>query len=383
MEITPPSLRSREGPGVSKKNYMQQNTAITNPDMEEENFTFRMLIQKWFAGIRYALRFWRVLLVSAIIGALLGLGYAWLSNKTFTARLTFVVEESKSGGGSIASALAGQIGFDVGSLTGTSGILAGDNVLELLKSYSLMKKTLLTPYRDSSTVSLADQYAEVYGLKEKWRNSRKVGKQISFPANQKQFSRVEDSLMHTIMEQIAEKELSITKPDKKLGFFELRATTRDERFSQLFCERLLKITTDFYIDTKTKRLSNNVYRLQRRADSLGNLLDRRTYSAAEADRLLLDANPAYSSPVVNAEINSRNKFIQSTVYGEIIKNLEVSKTALVQETPTVQIVDYPELPLKLNKVSWALSFLTGALVALLISILYFASRDDKQYSYNR
>ena len=362
---------------------MQQNTATTNPDMEEENFTFRKLIQKWFAGIRYALRFWRILLVSALIGGLLGLGYAWLSNKTFTARLTFVVEESKSGGGSIASALAGQFGFDVGSLTGTSGILAGDNVLELLKSYSLMKKTLLTPYRDSSAVSLADQYAEVYGLKEKWRNSRKVGKQISFPVNQKQFSRVEDSLMHTIMEQIAEKELSITKPDKKLGFFELRATTRDERFSQLFCERLLKITTDFYIDTKTKRLSNNVYRLQRRADSLGNLLDRRTYSAAEADRLLLDANPAYSSPVVNAEINSRNKFIQSTVYGEIIKNLEVSKTALVQETPTVQIVDYPELPLKLNKVSWALSFLTGVLVALLICILYFASRDDKQYSYNR
>jgi hypothetical protein len=115
------------------------------------------------------------------------------------------------------------------------------------------------------------------------------------------------------------------------------------------------------VDTKTKRLSNNVARLQRRADSLGILLDKRTFSAAEANQFLLDGNPAYSAPTVDAEISTRNKYIQGTVYAEIVKNLEVSKTSLIQETPTVQIVDRPELPLKENKTG----FLYGGMVGVL------------------
>lgn len=352
------------------------NTDITG-DMPEETFTFQKLTSDWWGNILYAFNFWRIILMAAILGGLLGLGYYLIKARTYTARLTFVVEESKQGGGSIASALAGQFGLDLGSLSGTNGVLAGDNVLELLKSHSLIKKTLLTPYRESSTVSLADQYAEVYKWKEKWKNGQKVGRMINFPAGQKEFGRLEDSLLQVIVQRIVENELTISKPDKKLGFFELQATTRDENFSLLFCERLLKITTDFYVDTKTRRLTTNVYRLQRRADSLAGLLDRKTYSSAEADRLLLDANPAYSSPVVNAEISSRNKFIQSTVYGEIIKNLEMSKMSLIQETPTVQIVDHPELPLKQNKTEWYLLVSIGITVAFILTVLFFASRRRK------
>ena len=65
----------------------------------------------------------------------------------------------------------------------------------------------------------------------------------------------------------------------------------------------------------------------------------------------LDVNQAYARPFVNAEISSRDKFMQSTVYAEIIKNLELSKTSLAQESPTVQILDAPEFPLKKNKIS--------------------------------
>ncbi len=353
---------------------MQQNTVTTTTDMEEENFSFRRLIGDWLGSIAGALHFWKLILLAGILGGLLGLGYALFKPVTYTARLSFVVEESKAGGGgSIASALAGQFGFDIGGLSGTSGVLAGDNVLELLKSYSLVKKTLLTPFTEGSTVSLADYYAEVYKWKEKWRDHSAVKRQVNFPAGQQKFTRLEDSLLQTIVKRIIERELFISKPDKKLGFFELRATTKDEAFSQVFCERLLKITTDFYVDTKTKRLTNNINRLQKRADSLGGLLDRKTYSSAEAERLLLDANPAYSSPQVNAEISSRNKFIQGTIYAEIIKNLEVSRTSLSQETPTVQIVDYPELPLKKNETWWVLAVITGGLAGLFISTLFFAA----------
>lgn len=354
----------------------QPNTPTPVNEQEEETFSFQLLIKHWIDSIRHAFNYWRIILLIGIFGGLLGMGYAWWRHTTYTARLSFVVEESKSSGGSIASALAGQFGFDIGGLSGTSGVLAGDNVLELLKSRALLKKTLLTPYNDASAGTIADQYSEVYHLKEKWKNNSNIGKQINFSPNQKQYSRLEDSLLQTIIKRIEESEISIAKPDKKLGFFELQVTTRDEKASQLICERLLKNATDFYVDTKTRRLRNNVVRLQQRADSLGVLLDKKTYSAAQANQLLLDANPAYSSPTVDAEIVTRNKYIQGTVYAEIIKNLEVSKTSLIQETPTVQVVDSPELPLKKNKMSLILTGLAGAMIGFAVTILFFASRKE-------
>jgi len=78
----------------------------------------------------------------------------------------------------------------------------------------------------------------------------------------------------------------------------------------------------------------------------------------------LDANPVYSNPAVNAEISGREKGMINAIYSEIVKNLEVSKTALIQETPTVQIVDEPELPLKKNKLRLLFAACFGALIAV-------------------
>jgi hypothetical protein len=88
---------------------------------------------------------------------------------------------------------------------------------------------------------------------------------------------------------------------------------------------------------------------------------------------LIDINPVYSTEAVSAEISSRNKLIQGTIYGEIVKNLEVSKTSLIQETPTVQIVDYPDLPLKRNRLQWYVGLIVGAAIMKFITALYLIS----------
>lgn len=354
---------------------MHSNADNLHTDTEEESFSFTKMIGDWWDGIRFALGYWKLILLLGVIGGLLGLAYSFYKKPTYTARLSFVVEDAKgaSGGGSIASALAGQLGFDIGGLAGTSGVLAGDNVTALLKSESLIRKTLRTSVQDSSATSLADMFADSYRLKEKWANTSEVNRRVNFPAAQTPLPRLEDSLLQVIIKKIGDEILSVGKPDKKLGFFEMQVTSRNETFSKIFCERLLKITTDFYVSTKTRRLVTNVTRLQRRADSLGAMLDQRTYSAAEASQLLLDANPAYSSPSVTAEISTRNKFIQSTVYAEIIKNLEVSKTSLIQETPTVQIVDNPELPLKKNRIKPVSSAAGGLMITMFLATLILAA----------
>ncbi len=351
---------------------MQPTTPLPQEIEQEEEFSLSGQLLGLWKLVGYALSKWRLLSMAGILGALLGLGYYYMKPVVYTARITFVVEESKSagGGGSLMSALAGQFGVDIGGLSGTSGVLAGDNVLQLLKSKSLIKKTLLTPFNhngDTSARSLADEYARVYGLDKKWLNSRKVGKAISFKPGVQSLSRTEDSLLQTIVKKITEKELFIAKPDKKLGFFEMSTSMRSEALSALFCMRLLKTTTDFYIDTKTRRLVTNVQRLQLKADSLLYALNKKTYSSAEANRMLIDINPVFAAPGVNAEMSARDKIIQGTIYADIVKNLEISKTSLIQETPTVQVVDEPEFPLPDNESDWWLTMLMGAGLVILVA----------------
>lgn len=322
-----------------------QNTQI----QEDEAFSFKLLIIQYKRQLLFTLGYWKKLAFAGIILALIAIVYAFFQPITYTARTTFVVEDAKSGGGSLVSALSGSLGIDLGGMSGSNSMLAGDNVLELLRSNSLIKKTLLTKFDTSGANTLADVYAEVYGWKANWKNNSAINKDIHF--NIIPLTRLEDSLLQIMVERIKLKEISVAKPDKKLGFFELQFSSRNEVLSKLFCVNLINEATTFYINTKTGRLRKNIERLQMRADSLGVLLNRKTLSAAEASVQTLDVNLAYASPSVNAEISSRDKFMQSTVYAEIVKNLELSKTALAQESPTVQLLDTPEFPLKKNKIS--------------------------------
>ena len=107
----------------------------------EPEFSFRQTIESQWENILYLWNKKFQLIVFGIIGASFGILYAWLKPITYTARLTFVVEESKGGGGSLLSGLAGQFGFDLGGLSGTGGVLAGDNVQQLLRSQKMIKNT--------------------------------------------------------------------------------------------------------------------------------------------------------------------------------------------------------------------------------------------------
>ena len=149
------------------------------------------------------------------------------------------------------------------------------------------------------------------------------------------------------------------RPDRKLGFFKVSTSTNDELLSKYLTEKIIKIATNFYVNNKISRLKNNVVRLEHRTDSIGRLLNNRTFSAVKDASLMLNLNPADINAQGAAEISQRDKLVLSTIYGELIKNLEVSKTALVQETPTIQITDKPILPLENDEVKWYQGLLIG------------------------
>lgn len=336
---------------------------------QDDEISLKEIIEKGAEIWRYLLKKWFVILIAGIIGGVGGFLYAYSKPVKYISRLTFVVEESGSSAGGLAS-LAGQFGFDIGE-SSVSGVFAGDNVILFLTSESLCRETLLTNYDSTGKLLLADKYAEVNNLKKKWLQNKKIGKDIVFAKYRAgNFPRLEDSLMQLIVKQILKEDLSVSKPDKKASFLEVRTTTRDELFSKYFCERLVKIAMDRYIESKIKMKALNVAKLQRRADSLSVLLNNKTYAAAATQQTLVDINPALRTAPVSAEITVRDKTMLATIFAEVIKNLELAKVGLSQETPVLQIVDESYLPLKTDKYNKLILFSLGFFVfAFLVTII--------------
>src|SRR3954467_9549239 len=113
-------------------------------DKRDEEVSLKELLQKLVEWWRYLLSKWLVIGVFGIIGAGLGLTYALVKKPKYSAELTFVLEENKSSSLGAYAGLASQFGLDLGG-GGGSGIFAGDNILEFLKSRFMVEKALLSP----------------------------------------------------------------------------------------------------------------------------------------------------------------------------------------------------------------------------------------------
>jgi hypothetical protein len=325
-----------------------QNSIQTN---KPEEITIGELIAKVRVIWKYLLSKWlRIFLIGAL-GAVLGFVYAFFTPIKYVSKLTFVVEEGKGAGGGL-SALAGQFGFDLGGSGGSGGILTGDNILLFLRSENLCRETFLSDYDDSGQQTLADKYAEVKKFKESWRKNKKIGR-ISFSKFKNgKMPRLEDSLLQIIIKKnFLLTDLSVAKPDKKASFIQVSVSTLDEKLSSLLSDRLVKTASTRYVDSKTKLKAANVALLQRRADSLAALLNDKTLRAASSQQVLVDVNPALKTAPILAEISTREKGMIGTIFAEVVKNLEIAKSVLSQETPAIQLVDQSTFPLEKIKLS--------------------------------
>jgi hypothetical protein len=348
------------------------NDSISN---NKDEISLTELFQKLDEWFRYIKSQWYKIAILGFIGGIVGFVYAYIQPITYTAKTTFVVEEGKSGSSSLGglASLAGQFGVDVGGGS-TGGLFSGDNILLYFKSESLSREVLLSKYDTTSEKLVADVYAEIYKLNEGWENNKNIGKiNFSLISNDKRYLRLQDSLLQQMVGIILKNQFSIAKTDKKAGFIEVSVTMENEILSKIYCERIVKVAVDRYIKVKTQRQKNTVDKLQFRADSVANLLSRKTISGAtlQTSATTMDINPLYkTSSVINLETTVRDKTLLSTIFASVIQNLELAKFTLSQETPVIQIVDSPIQPLKIGKTSKSKTAIIFSIIfALFITVI--------------
>jgi uncharacterized protein involved in exopolysaccharide biosynthesis len=341
------------------------------PQIDNNEISLKELIQKTREWIAYLKTQLKLIIGIAAIGGIFGIVYASFVKPTYSATTTFVLEEDKGGGGlGGALGLASSFGIDIGG--GGGGLFSSTNIIELMKSRFVVEKTLLNSVQVAGKeISLADYYIQINELREDWSKNPALTN-ISFPVNtdRTKFSLQQDSILETISSEIKKNNLSILQKDKKVIIISLTVKTENEIFSKLFCEQLLKETSDFYIETKSKKSRLNVDILQKQADSIRNELNSAITGVAIESDNVYNLNPAYnvkSSPSRRRQVDVQ---ANTAILTQLVAQLELSKVSLRKETPLVQLIDRPILPLEKDKLGRLKSMIIGSFLAGFFTILY-------------
>lgn len=304
-------------------------------------------------------------LILLVVGCVLALGVRYFSAPTYTATTSFVLEERSQGGG--MAGLASQMGFDIGALSGTSsGLLSAENIADIVRSNRIMEQALLSTVNNSSRL-LINYYliANPITNQGNWPKLLGVDTFLFQAAGAK--NQIQDSLLQVIIKHIRKKDLLIERINKKGSIFNVSVKSSDPTFAAEMSKRLVELTSSLYITIKTQTLAANVAKTEQKADSLRKLLGGKiaqTYSYQ-----VLDANRVYTQNTIGAEVSTSDKAVLFALYGEIMKNLELSRMMLVSQTPVVQVLDQPEFPLIDNRFSKSIYLILGGIAATLLFLL--------------
>jgi hypothetical protein len=347
-------------------------TKITDDQQQIDNdeISLKELIQKIQEWIAYLKTQWKLIIGIAALGGIIGFVYASFQKPSYLATTTFVLEEDKGGGMGGAMGLASSFGFDLGG--GGGGLFTSSNIIELMKSRLVVEKTLLNPVQvGGKEMSLVEYYLQINKTREGWKKNPSLAK-INFPINadRTKFSLVQDSILYGISAGLTTGNLMIAQKDKKVSIISLTVKTESELFSKLFCEQLLKETSDFYIETKSKKSRLNVDILQRQADSIRAELNSAITGVATTSDNVYNLNPALNvkrTPSIRRQVDVQ---ANTAILTQLVAQLEMSKVSLRKETPLVQLIDRPILPLQKEKVSRLKSLVLGGFLAGFLTVLY-------------
>ena len=348
------------------------NEKIENSTSNYEKILLKELVQKTKKWWKYLLSKWIIILIFGLGGATIGLVISLLIKPNYTASLSFALIEKSSGGGGLAD-LASSFGYS-GLIGEKNGAFSGDNLLEIIQSRYAIEQTLLTPVKyNGEKKNLVEVYIQFNHLREKWlKNTTNAElRNLTFPVGQKRetFTRTQDSVLYSIFNNIVDtKALIVVRKNKKISIVNVSYVSKDELFSKLFIEKLMDETYKFYSDTRTSQSRANINMMQHTADSIKSLYNGALYKSAGISQV--NINPALQFAVVPKIKQENNAQLYATVYAEVLKNLETLKLDLARETPLVQIIDTPRLPLKKDKLGKAKGIIFGGAIGGLLIIIY-------------
>ena len=333
-------------------------------DQEDEDMNLAELLSKAKSIVRILWPSRYLIMGIGLLFALGGYFKAKMAKPIYTANLTFALEQGDKSGG--LSGLASQFGFSMGG--GGDG-LGGENLLKLMTSRRIVQEVLLSKvYAGGDSVLLINQYVATQPkLKAKWDTLGLYPIDARICCKPK-----EDSALGKVVEFITEESLIVNKFDKKLSFVSVSYTGRDPIFTGAFVELLTAKSTKFYVESKMANSRANILKLEQRVDSVSAEMQAAMVGFASAqDQNSFTVQSVAKVPSVQKQMKVT---MLTTLYGELVKNLELSKTMSAREEPLITIIDRPHYPLRVRE-SKLKSAVIGGFLGVFLPLLFLGGRE--------
>ena len=294
------------------------------------------------------------------------ISYNYIVKPTYFARTTFVLDKDSTSSMGDLSSLASLAGINASSFIDASSLFQIDNIQELYRSNTMIKKTLMSKANDGKKdFKLIDRFIEVEKLKNKWD---KLGVYTNNLESTKTISRTKDSLIKELIKTIKKENLIVDKPSRKTTILEIGFDHKDEILAKTFNENLVKIVNQFYNKTKTLKTGSNLKILQRQSDSVKIVLDTSIMLLAEIDQSIPNPNPLSKVNLVPYQKAMIDVQANSAIYQELLKQLELAKVTHRNNMPLIQVIDSPNYPLENSRWKLLKTIVYGIIMGSIFSI---------------
>ena len=349
---------------------------MDNQPIYNDNLSLKEIVLRGKGLWEYFVFRRNTIIKAMLIGAIIGFCYSFFKQPVYSASLSFALEDKSSGGMNGSLSIDSPFGIDLLG-GGGGGAFSGSNLPELFLSRNMVERTLLSPvFFEKKKMSLAEMYIQNKGWRSKWEDNQQY-KSIQFLPNSTRadFTRVHDSILGVIYDDLSKENLTVSQKDKKIGIIIITAKSNNELFAKYFTEALAKQVSDFYIDYKSKKARENVSILIKQTDSIRGALNSAITGVAISVDNTFNLNPALNvkrSPTARKQVDVQaNTFILT----ELVQQTELAKVTLRKETPLIQIIDSPILPLKKDKIRIVFGVILGSVIALFVSLLFLMFKN--------
>jgi uncharacterized protein involved in exopolysaccharide biosynthesis len=349
-------------------------------DHIEESISISFIVDSIKDWVSFIFSKKRIIIRGTIIIMILIISYNYIKSPVHYARTTFVLDnDTSSGSMGDLSSLASLAGINASSFIEASSLFQIDNIQELYRSSSMLKNTLLSSAKiNDKEILIIERFAKAEKLINKWR---KLGINLEDFKNKK-LSRLQDSLIKESIKLIKKEYLLVDKPSRKTTILEIGFIHKDELLAKSFNENLVSIVNKFYFDTKTLKTGANLEILKKQSDSVKNVLNESILVLAEKDQNIPYLNALdkislipYQKAMIDVQVNS-------AIYGEIVKQLELAKVTHRNNMPLIQIIDKPILPLENSRWKLLKTFFLSFIIGVSSIILGLSFKRIINYEQN-
>lgn len=334
---------------------MENNSSITNQIISAKNAYSKLIAKKW-----------AIILFSGLIG-LASAVYVYFQDSVYTATETFFTDNDKGGKLGGYASLATQFGIDLNM--GGDGAYSGENLLALMRSQLMVKKTLYSKMDAKGDTKLIEVFIKNHQLK------KYNGRTGTVDLRQTNFfniedKRLQDSILNLIIADIQKNKLVIDKVDRKADMYFVSYADNNEEFAKTFTENIVQNVVENYLEYKTGKTRSSLAIIQHQADSVRERLYGGITTIAELSDL--NVNPLKQQLRSPTQIQQSQMQVNTVLYTELLKNLQIAQLTLKKETPLMQIIDRPASPLQNKKMGRLVAAVIGSFSgAVFLTIIFF------------